>query len=167
MNDDIKEAIEWAKTQSLFYAEESDDKLLDNRNSMVSKNLKTLIASAKEAQELLEKYDKLRIATNKIVNWEKSGAFICGVFGKDQDTGLPEGLEICPCYGADISSNMAYWRNDIVKELRVKNEALIEAASKQPERLSILQAMEHGIDPRIANYINERFPNGLQIVKGV
>lgn len=92
-------------------------------------------AAEKERDEALEcaklwmnKHEELRKVVSKAVH----GPFICGAFGKDQDTELPEGFLVCPAYGADVETTRGYWRDDVVKELRAEIERLRQQQAWQP-----------------------------------
>jgi len=44
-------------------------------------------------------------------NPERSGAyFICGETGDKDANGMPEGIMVCPAYGADVNTTVMYKR---------------------------------------------------------
>ena len=71
-----------------------------------------------------DNYKDLLTRVNKIANWERAGAFIHGKAGRWQDEELSEVLFVVPHYGCDVQCTTAYWRDDVVKELRQEIEDL-------------------------------------------
>lgn len=81
------------------------------------------------------------------------GPFICGKFGKDQDGNTPEGLFICPEYGADVGATRGYWRDDVVKNLRAHIEAadnMAKALDAHAKHLRVYESLQDTAQLRIA-----------------
>jgi len=72
-----------------------------------------------EEESLREEIEKLKAENEKMtmllkqIFYEKTGfPFICGFIGPTDQMGLPEGVMICPTYGADHRCTVAYKRID-------------------------------------------------------